>query len=69
MTQLILNIENQEMLGVLKKLIKNLNGVTIASPKKKSPSKQLIEAFNDANEGNVSGPFNNVEELMLHLAQ
>ena len=69
MTQLTLNIENKEMLSVLKKLIKNLNGVTIASPTKKSPSKQLIEAFNDADKGNVSGPYNSIEEVMLHLAQ
>lgn len=69
MTQLTLNIENKEMLGVLKKLINNLNGVSIAPSAKKTPSKQLTEALNDAKKGNVSGPFNSMEEVMLHLDQ
>lgn len=69
MTQLTLNIENHEMLGVLKKLIQNLNGVSIASSDEETPSDQLIEALNDARDGKVSGPFTNVQELMLHLLQ
>ena len=69
MTQLTLNIENYEMLGVLKKLIRNLNGVSIASSSEETPSDQLIEALNEAKDGNVSGPFNNIDELMHHLLQ
>lgn len=41
MTQLILNIEDIEVLGVLKNLIKHLNGVSIA--KLSDKSQDLIE--------------------------
>ena len=44
MTQLTLNIENNEMLGVLKNLIKHLNGVSIAATENSPHSKESMKS-------------------------
>lgn len=69
MTQLTLNIENHEALGELKKFIKRLKGVSIASSDELSPSAQLTEALEEARNGKTSGPFNSIDKLMQHLSQ
>ena len=45
MTQLTLNIENKSLVPILKKLISELNGVTIAAPVRKSSRKEKTEKF------------------------
>ena len=45
MTQLTLNIENKSLVPILKKLISELNGVTIAPPVRKSSRKEKTEKF------------------------
>lgn len=71
MTQLALNIENPAILPSLKKVLSALEGVSIAKNTNKSLNKKkrtgLDEALEDVKAGRVSGPFNNVEELMAHL--
>ena len=71
MTQLVLNIENPAILPSLKKVLSALEGVSIAKNTNKSLNKKkrtgLDEALEDVKAGRVSGPFNNVEELMAHL--
>lgn len=66
MTQLTINIEDKAMVSVLKKLISELNGVSIASVKK-NRIKGIDKAFEDIRNGHISGPFDSVEQLMKHL--
>ena len=68
MTQLIINVEKKSMVSVLKKLLKELNGVSIQETYEKDKS-GIEMAFEDIDNGNISGPFNTVEEVIAHLDQ
>ena len=70
MTQLTINIENEALLPILKKLLKELNGVSLAHIKKKSDKKSMLErSLTEASNGDISGPFHSTDDLMKHLAQ
>lgn len=66
MTQLTLNIENKSLVPIIKKLISELNGVSIA-PQVRRKKNGLERALDDIKHGRVSGPFNSMEEVMNHL--
>lgn len=54
MTQLTLNIDNPEILPLLKRVVKAFDGVTIAKPEAKKRKKcSLDEALEDVREGRV----------------
>lgn len=64
MTQITINIENKALVPILKKLISELNGVTIAPQNRKTG---IERALNEIKDGKVSGPFHTVDEVMEHL--
>lgn len=66
MTQLTINIENKDMLPILKKLLGELNGVSIDKIVRKKKS-GLELAMEDVKAGRVSEVFNDVDQLMAHL--
>ena len=65
MTQIILNVEDQSMLPGLRKILGNLNGVTIAAmPKKRKGT--LSRAVKEVRDGKVTKA-NSVADLMSKL--
>ena len=65
MTQIILNVEDKSMLPGLRKILSNLNGVSIASTSKKNKG-TLSRAVEEVREGKVTR-VSNVAELMAKL--
>jgi len=53
MTQITLNVENESILAQLKKIIKSLDGVTIAQTAQKRKT-GIEEAYDDVRSGRVS---------------
>lgn len=67
MTQLVLNIENPSALKAIKALVKNMVGVHIA-PKTRQRRKTNLElSLEEAERGEIVGPFNSVDDLMKDL--
>lgn len=65
MTQIILNVEDKSMLPGLRKILSNLNGVSIASTTKKRKG-TLSRAVEEVRKGQVSSA-SSVAELMQEL--
>ena len=66
MTQIILNIEDKSLLPGLRKILSNLNGVTIASTRKTRKEGTLSQAVKDVRNGLVTKA-NSVSDLMTML--
>ena len=64
MTQIILNIEDKSLLPGLRKILSNLNGVTIAQTRTQKGS--LYRAVEDVRNGRVT-KVSSVSELMKKL--
>lgn len=64
MTQIILNIEDKSLLPGLRKILSNLNGVTIAQTRTQKGS--LYRAVEDVRKGRVT-KVSSVSELMKKL--
>ena len=64
MTQIILNIEDKSLLPGLRKILSNLNGVTIAQTRTQKDS--LYRAVEDVRNGRVT-KVSSVSELMKKL--
>lgn len=68
MTQIILNIEDKSLLPGLRKILSNLNGVTIASTRKTHKAGTLSRAVNEVRNGQVTKA-NSVSDLMTMLEE
>lgn len=68
MTQIILNIEDKSLLPGLRKILSNLNGVTIASTRKTHKRGTLSRAVKEVRNGQVSKA-NSVSDLMTMLEE
>ena len=53
MTQLVINIEDSSLIPSLKKILESINGVSIATLKKKTYENGMDEALDDIREGRV----------------
>ena len=68
MTQIILNIEDKSLLPGLRKILSNLNGVTIAKTKSVSCKGTLSRAVEEVRQGKVT-KVSSVAELMAKLEE
>lgn len=68
MTQIILNIEDKSLLPGLRKILSNLNGVTIAKTKSVSRKGTLSRAVEEVRQGKVT-KVSSVAELMAKLEE
>lgn len=62
MTQLTINIEDKSILPHLKKILNAIDGVSIATPKKKRKKNGIDEAYEDIRAGRVTH-FDSVDEM------
>ena len=68
MTQIVLNIEDKSLLPGLRKILSNLNGVTIAKTKTASRKGTLSRAVEEVRQGKVTKA-NSVADLMAKLEE
>lgn len=67
MTQLVINVEDKSMLPMLRKLIKSLPGISLASTKRQKKS-GLEEAYEDVKAGRVTH-WSSADEMFKALEQ
>ena len=68
MTQIVLNIEDKSLLPGLRKILSNLNGVTIAKTKTASRKGTLSRAVEEVRQGKVIKA-SSVADLMAKLEE
>ncbi len=54
MVQLIINVENENLLPHLKKVLKAIDGISIAKPEKKKRKSGIEKAYEDIRAGRIS---------------
>lgn len=65
MTSYTITLKNEDDFRILKKILKAFDGASIVPAQ--APKNHFEMAWEEANNGNVSGPFNSVDDLMKDL--
>lgn len=65
MTSYTVTLQNEEDFNLLKKIIKSIEGATITPMKQKRS--HLDTSIEEAEKGEISGPFDSVQSLMKDL--